>query len=259
MGEDFSNILQSVRVGCVSYLNARPLVYSLHKDIVFEHPSMLSVDFLSGKLDVALLPVFSALEFSNVVMIDGVSISSQGPVYSVVLAYRGEVNAVKKIHLDPASRTSVHLLQILCRQFLKIAPQFEKENPKECDAQLLIGDQAIQFRDENKSEWKYLDLGEVWTEHTGLPFVYAVWVVRNEVENKSAIAEYLRAVKKIGVDAIQAILQELPEKRRDFAAKYLNGYIHYDLGADEKKAIALFQKYLQEQTFLEGDKTLQYI
>ncbi|MEO6052898.1 MAG: menaquinone biosynthesis protein [Chthoniobacterales bacterium] len=252
------SILDSLHIGAVSYLNAKPLVFHIGGDVVFKHPSLLSADFSEGKLDIALLPIFSILGRSDVTVVDGISISSRGSVYSVILAHRGNELSIKKIHLDPASRTSTHLLQVICRQFLRIEPEFSSD-PADCDAQLLIGDQAIQFRKEHKEGWQFIDLGEEWTQYTGLPFVYAVWAIQTKNSDTVAIANALREIKAQGVKSIPEIIAALPQDQRKFANEYLNRFIRYGLGEQEKEAIRLFTKYLKEQKFLEQERELSYV
>ncbi|MEO8207029.1 MAG: menaquinone biosynthesis protein [Chthoniobacterales bacterium] len=252
------NVLESLHIGAVSYLNAKPLVFHISGDVVFKHPSLLSEDFSARKLDVALLPIFSILGRSDVTIVDGISISSRGSVYSVILAHRGNEASIKKIHLDPASRTSTHLLQVICRQFLRIEPEFSGD-PAGCDAQLLIGDQAIQFRKEHKEGWQFIDLGEEWTQYTGLPFVYAVWAIQAKSEDAPVIASALREIKAQGLKSLSEIIEALPHDQQKFAHEYLNGFIRYGLGKPEKEAIRLFTKYLMEQNFLKEAKELSYV
>jgi chorismate dehydratase len=258
MEDESLNVLKSLRIGSVPYLNARPLIHDLGKDIVLKHPSLLSVDFSEQRLDAALLPIFSILGHSDIMVVDGVSISSRGSVYSVILAYRGSMASIRKIHLDPASCTSNHLLQVVCRQFLRMEAEFSND-PADCDAQLLIGDQAIQFRKEHKTDWHFLDLGEEWTQYTGLPFVYAVWAIHAKKENIPAIAEALRESKARGISALPEIINALPQDQRKFAREYLNGFIRYGLGEQEKAAVLLFTKYLREQGLLESVNGISYI
>ena len=81
--------LAALRVGCVQYLNARPLIHGCDAPVVFDHPSGLARDLAAGALDVALVPVFEALRHPRYLLADGVAIASDGPVFSVFLAHRG--------------------------------------------------------------------------------------------------------------------------------------------------------------------------
>ena len=84
--------MNSLRVGCVKYLNARPLVRGWEGNVEFDHPSALCERLAKGQLDVALVSSFEFLRNPIYRIVDGVSISSDGPVYSVVVAHRGELS-----------------------------------------------------------------------------------------------------------------------------------------------------------------------
>ena len=94
--------LSKLRVGCVQYLNAKPLIHGYDGPVVFDHPSALARDLARGALDVALVPIFEALRDPRYLIADGVAIASDGPVFSVFLALRGPLAEVRTIALDPA-------------------------------------------------------------------------------------------------------------------------------------------------------------
>ncbi|PYL43434.1 MAG: hypothetical protein DMF42_04240, partial [Verrucomicrobia bacterium] len=102
-----------LRIGCVKYLNARPLIRGWPGEVEFDHPSALCKRVANGELDVALVSSFEFLRNPIYRIIDFVSISSDGPVYSVVVAHRGEISEIDEIGLDPASETAVNLLRCL--------------------------------------------------------------------------------------------------------------------------------------------------
>ncbi len=83
----------------------------------FDHPSALCSKLAAGELDVALVSSFEFLRNPIYRIVDDVSISSDGPVYSVVVAHRGEIGQIEEIELDPASETSANLLYCLIAEF----------------------------------------------------------------------------------------------------------------------------------------------
>ncbi len=105
--------MNSLRIGCVKYLNARPLIRGWPTEVEFDHPSTLCERLANGELDVALVSSFEFLRNPIYRIIDDVSISSDGPVYSVVVAHRDEISEIDEIELDPASETAVNLLRCL--------------------------------------------------------------------------------------------------------------------------------------------------
>ena len=188
-----------MRIGCVKYLNARPLIRGWPGQVAFDHPAALSDQLQRGSLQIALVSSFEFLRNPIYRIVDGVSISSDGPVYSVVVAHRGEISGIEEIELDPASLTSVALLRCLLgeiqlRPRLVIKSVFEVSDQRR--ATLLIGDQAIRFREKHAKEFEFWDLGEQWKKLFDLPFVYALWLVRPELAEAKAIGNQLRAIAR---------------------------------------------------------------
>ena len=138
----------AVRLGCVKYLNARPLIRGWPGPVTFDHPAALGAQLQRGLLDIALVSSFEFLRNPIYRIVDGVSIACDGPVYSVVVAYHGEFSDIEQIALDPASLTSAALLRCLLAD-LNLHPRLVAPSPENTDQQhatLLIGDQAIRFR-----------------------------------------------------------------------------------------------------------------
>ena len=237
-----SAALQGLKIGCVQYLNAKPLIHGYDGRVIFDHPSRLATALSRGQLDVALVPVYEMFGSGGYRAVDGVSISSFGPVFSVFLAYRGELGELKEISLDPFSRTSSHLLRCILQEFHGFQPAFVPE--AKGGARLLIGNQAIAFRQEHGDDYKFLDLGEEWKKQTSLPFVFALWLIRPEVANLGAIADALRVLKRGGLANLDQIAQEEVGFDAHFCERYLRHHIRYDLGEPEKRGIAKFHELL---------------
>ncbi|MFI5177488.1 MAG: menaquinone biosynthetic enzyme MqnA/MqnD family protein [Vicinamibacterales bacterium] len=172
-----------VRLGAVSYLNVRPLVYGLdrHPDRValrFDVPSVCAERLARGEIDLGMVPSITHVDRPGDRVIPGVCIGSEGPVASVALFSRVPVAAIRRIALDTSSRTSAALVRILCATRFAISPTFVPHAPDlpamlaVADAALLIGDPALFAR---AAGLEKIDLGAAWTEMTGLPFVWAFW------------------------------------------------------------------------------------
>ncbi len=242
--------LNGLRIGPVSYLNTKPLIHgldpaTLHADV----PALLADKFFAGQLDAALLPLFEILRAGGGTLVDNVAIACEGEVYSVIVASRTGFAESEHIHLDPASRSSVALLRVLLAEFYPDGPQIaeEREIPAEA-ARLLIGDAAIDFRRKNPEGWQFHDLGKLWEDHTGLPFVFAAWIVARPLSKKPTIFKAFRALKERGLAEREAIAAEQPDPA--FALKYLTDYIRYDLGPEEKRAIRLFETLARQHGVL---------
>ena len=173
-----------VRLGAVSYLNARPLVFGLDRrddvSLRFDVPSECARLLAAGEIDLGMVPSITYLDRPGDRIVPGVCIGSDGPVASVALYTSKPIADVQTIALDTSSRTSAMLTRILCARRFNISPAFVPHAPDlaamlaSADAALLIGDPAL-FVDHAALGATKIDLGEAWTSMTGLPFVWAVW------------------------------------------------------------------------------------
>lgn len=250
--------LAPLRIGCVRYLNSRPLIHDYAGPVRFAHPAELAREMAAGELDAALVPIFEAFGPRPYRVVDGVAIACDGPVYSVFLAHRCALREICSIKLDPGSLTSVHLLQVLLAEFHGVRPRCVTEampamgeaSPDSTEARLLIGNQAIAFRQQHGPEWEYLDLGEEWRRQTGLPFVFAAWLLREGLSETSYIAKEFRQLKEAGLRRIEEILEEEAKTGNGFARKYLTEHIRFELGAREREGIELFQQLAHKHGFV---------
>jgi predicted solute-binding protein len=173
------------RLGAVSYLNVRPLVYGLEArpDLVsirFDVPSVCARLLADGAIDLGMVPSITHLNRPGDRIVPGVCIGSDGPVASVAIFTRRPIRDVRTLALDTSSRTSVALTRVLCARRFDVAPTFLPHDPEPsamlaaADAALVIGDPAL-FADARALGAEKIDLGSVWTGMTGLPFVWAFW------------------------------------------------------------------------------------
>ena len=243
---------QPLRIGCVKYLNARPLILGGTADVVLDHPSVLCAQLARGELDVALVSSFEFLRNPIYRIVDGISISSDGPVYSVVVAHVGEISAAEQIELDPAAETSGNLLRCLLSE-LKLRPQFVATSTSslaKVRARLLIGDQAVRFRQQHGNEFQFWDLGENWQKLVGLPFVYALWLLRPEVVDPKSVADRLRALRNKNLADIDNLIAAEKEFDRGFCGRYYREHLRFSFGEREKKGLRTFQELCQKHDLL---------
>ena len=246
--------LRTLRVGCVKYLNSVPLIHDFDGPVVFEHPSVLARMLHENALDVALVPVFEALRHPGYRLVDGASIASDGAVFSVFLAYRGELSEVRKVSLDPASLSSAHLLRVLLAEYHGLHPEYGGEG----DARLLIGNQAIEFRlDRMNEDWRILDLGAEWKRCTGLPFVFALWAMRPEVPREAA--DELRELKECGVRSIPEIVGVDDFSTPAVRHRYLTEHIRFDVGEAGRRAIRLYADMLVRHALISEPGALEFV
>jgi chorismate dehydratase len=244
--------MPTIRLGAVEYLNARPLVYGLElrTDIFslrFDVPSKCAALLHEGSIDVGMIPTIEYQRGSSpYLIVDGMGVISDGPVASVALFTSRPVGALRKIAVDTSSRTSAGLLQVLCREAFGIDPEFVPMPPSidsmiaHCEAALVIGDPAL-YLDHERLGLTKIDMGEQWTNLTGLPFVWAFWAGRPGALSPAAI-EALAHARDAGVAASDAIADAYcgPE-RAALNRAYLRDNIRYVL--DDRAAMGLRRYY----------------
>lgn len=247
-GGDPWRALRGLRIGCVQYLNSRPLICAYDGSVVFDHPSALARMLAAGELDAALVPVFEAVRDPRYLLVDDVAVGCDGPVFSVFLAYRGKLRDIRSVALDHASLSSANLLQVLLSEYHDLHPAFGTVG----EAQLLIGNQAIEFRaaEEGKSEWKFLDLGEEWKRCTGLPFIFAVWAVRAGTADVPAIADAFRRLKDAGMALIPGLIVQEDFGSEEMRRHYFTDCLRFGIGPRGREALALYRTLLAKHRLI---------
>jgi chorismate dehydratase len=247
-----------LRIGCVKYLNARPLIQGWPEPVDLDHPSALCRKLAAGDLDAALVSSFEFLRNPVYRIVDGVSIASDGPVYSVIVANRGE-ESLGAIELDPASQTSVALLRFLIAHRGQAFRSLEIDGDvlapiNEGSARLLIGDQAIRFRQKHAKAYRYWDLGEAWREVSGSPFVYALWLVRPDVAAAPMLGRRLRELRDANVRDIESIIAGQTEFDPDFCRRYYSQNLRFSLGDREKQGLRQFADVCASLELIPGNE-----
>jgi chorismate dehydratase len=257
-----------MRIGAVNYLNSKPLVYGLDAlappvRLSFDLPSRLADSLLGGRLDVALIPSVEFFRSESSTIVSDACIACRGPVLSVKLHFRVPLSEVRRVALDEGSRTSAALTRILLAEQFGIHPDWEPlpigSGPEttDADAVLLIGDRAISdfgFRiaDSNTREpsanpkskafTQSWDLGERWTEWTGLPFVFAMWVARAGAD-ASEVAAILSNARDNGVEHLDEIAHRegpLVGVSPELALSYFRDNLHFKFGKEERAGLRKF-------------------
>lgn len=258
----------SVRLGVVSFLNARPLVYSLENDarfaLTYSVPSRCAADLQVRKADVGLIP---SIEYARSVdpykIVPGLAIAATGAVLTVRLYHATPLDNVRRVALDTSSRTSASLIKILLRERYGFEPVWVDAAPnlsamlENADAALLIGDSVFGELD---SEIPSIDLAAEWKAHTGLPFVFAFWA-GYEGTLKGSEIEALQAAKEAGVAHVDEIAQAYAAERGGDPAlyrRYLSKHIHFSLGESEVEGLRLFYAKAREHDLIESVPSLTF-
>jgi chorismate dehydratase len=228
------------RIGCVRFLNALPLIHGWDGVVDFDDPSTLCRKLAMGRLPAALVSSFEFLRNPIYRIVDNVAISSNGPVYSVVVAHAAELEAITEIELDPASETSVNLLRcLLAKQHLTPRLVNRRRGEKGAHtAQLFIGDNAIRFRRSNP-RLRYWDLGEEWKKLANRPFVYALWLVRPEFE-VLGLASQLRSVRDRNLQNIESVIAAQQAVESSFCRSYYRDNLGFFFAEPEKEGLLRF-------------------
>ncbi|MDX1388632.1 MAG: menaquinone biosynthesis protein [Acidobacteriota bacterium] len=242
-----------IRIGAVSYLNTRPLVFGFEQGLLadrvelsFDIPSTLARRMTAGELDVALLPTIELARIPDLEIVPGLSIASRGPARSVLLISKCPPEKARSVALDPESRTSNALTRVLFDEAWKTTPDFEiggldlDESLRSFDAVLRIGDKAL-FEPLPEGTTAH-DLGETWTAASGKPFVYAVWAARPGVVDRELYRAFHES-RREGGRAIDAIADDYTWEGRQYpelSREYLTENIRFRLGSDEVEAMRRF-------------------
>jgi chorismate dehydratase len=262
----------------------------------FDTPSRCAALLHAGSIDVGLIPSIEYLRGpggpSGYCLVPGVAIASAGPVASVALYTTRPIADVRSIALDTSSRTSVALTRVLCARAFHINPRLEPIGPDipamlaRCDAALLIGDAALlldhaairpvahaAYGDDGPDPLargraaappavesiEKIDLGEIWTKTTGLPFVYAFWAGRPDALAPDEVIA-IQAARDAGVSDSDRVARAYfgdPALHR-VGMQYLRDNIKYHLGPQELAGLERFYRYAAELDLVPEPEGLRF-
>jgi chorismate dehydratase len=239
----------------VNYLNVQPLVHGLDRhpeDVAlrFDPPSVCATLLASGAIDLGTIPSIAYPDRPGDRVVPGLCIGSDGAVASVAIFTRVPVPRLRSIALDTSSRTSAALTRILCRRVFDIEPEFVSHPPDlpamlaASDAALVIGDAAL-FADSDAVGAEKIDLGLVWTELTGLPFVWAFWAGPDSRET-ARVVPLLHEAARQGMQARDAIADAYcagDPVQQALARAYLHDRLVFRL---DDRALAGLERYYRE-------------
>lgn len=212
-----------LRVGSVPYLVARPINLGLEDDerieLSREVPARLVERLRDGSLDVALVSSIELFRAPGYGYLAGPAVAGNGYVASVQVFLRRAVGELRSVVLDPASRTSQALAQIVLARRepqarmreveLGLDPRAEAERGDD-GGWLRIGDRALVEALDARAPRSF-NPSEAWTTDTGLPFVFALWIVRPGVELDAAQIAAFGEARARGRTAIDALARQAAE------------------------------------------------
>ena len=248
-----------LRIGSVSFLNAKPLIYGLEEipglELKLDVPSRLLGGLIDGRFDVALLPVIDYQRMAGLRLLTSGGIGCDGPTLTVRIFSPVPVEQITTLACDTDSHTSVALARVILAQRYGARPEFVPLNRatlRRETARLLIGDKVV--CDEPRDLSHQLDLGQAWKEQTGLPFVFAAWMARPAVE-LGDLPQTLENAKRRGLANIGAIVDRHAASHGwppDMARQYLTRYLQFDIGPRHLEAIRLFHQFAYREGLTAG-------
>lgn len=263
-----------LRVAAISFLNPAPLLWNFEHepaatelrtryDVRYTLPALCAAQLASGEADLGLIPIAALPSLPQVRAVSGCVIASLHAVRSIQLVLRPGVTlqTLRTVAADAASRSSAAYIRILLQQFYGNRPAFQEEPAnlpamlQTNDAALLIGDPALlaleaRDRDGQFADCTWIDVATLWRQHTGLPWVAAVWAVRQEALDRCGMTQEkltgdLLASRDAGLqhrdELVAEWLPRLPLPAATIRA-YLIENIHYLLDADCLQAIECFYR-----------------
>ena len=276
-----NSLQKNIRLGKIAFINNSPIYYALESGIVSAPchiveglPSQLNMLLSNGQLDMG--PI-SSLEYGyhykDYLLLPHLSISSYGPVGSVILFSKVPIKELGgcPVLVTSASGTSQMLLRLALQEYGTF-PQYivgeihESPLEEKVVAGLTIGDLALGLKN-NKDKFPYcLDLGDVWTRITGLPFVFAVWAVKKTLytecsEVVRAIHRVLLASKVWGLNHLGVISHNICSKVNLSPAKcqaYLQE-LNFDFEESHQKGLMIFFHRLSQMGILNLPVILEFI
>ncbi len=209
-----------------------------------------------SQVDVALVPAIEYQRIPGLNLVPEVCIGSHEKVRSVILATKlEEMKDINRVALDESSRTSAALVKIIFREFLGFEPEWVSAAPDlqqmlvDNDAALLIGDPAMTF------PWqglKIIDMASLWRKHTGLGFVFALWMIGPDASPSSRALDFA-AARDEGLARLEEIIdfyQPLLGLTRDDLETYLQENISFSLDDELRAGLDLFFKLAHKQNLI---------
>jgi chorismate dehydratase len=286
-------VTQRLRISAIRFLNPAPLMWDFEHPPEMERlaeryrihsamPSQCAAELGEGSADIGLIPIAAYATTPELAILRGCTIASLDRVRSIILVVKhpGGIGAVRRVAADTDSRTSNAYAQIIFRKFLHTDPEFLPFDPnldamlKECDAAILIGDPALLALEDQAARLartgerlEYLDLAQVWKQHTGVPWVSAVWAVRPEAIGSAKLSahqvtEDFLSSRDHGMAHIEDLVREWAPRIAVPAAtirNYLSNHIHYVLDEECLAGMDLFFRYAAETEVLPQAPPLRWL
>ncbi|WP_429884403.1 menaquinone biosynthetic enzyme MqnA/MqnD family protein [Geoalkalibacter halelectricus] len=270
----------SLAVGQITYLNCAPFFHHLARcgfrgQLIGGVPSALNRMLHEGSIDVCPSSSFEyAAHWQDYLLLPRLSISAQGPVRSVLLFSPHPIEQLDghEIALTGESATSVNLLRILLWEFLGIENARFKVSETSVEDQiakgrpaLLIGDRALRGARRFRDLCRIYDLGDLWYQHTGLPFVFALWILRRQAAQAKraeliALTNQLERSLRAAFSSLEEMALTVPENAwydpADICAYWR--CMSYGLDDSHQRGLELFFRLCYKHGLIESLPALEF-
>jgi len=266
------------RVGHIQFLNCLPLYWGLARtgtlldlELTKDTPDELNNKLVRGELDIAPITLVEFLRNADdLVALPDIAVGCDGPVMSCVIVSQVPLSELDgaRVALGSTSRTSVRLAQLLLTEQYGVAPDYYTCPPDltammlEAQAAVLIGDVALRasLHDAPRLGLHVHDLGLMWKEWTGLPFVFAVWATRRDylAERPRTVHEVHKAFLascELSLEEVEKVAEQAA-RWEPFNAELLRRYfttLDFSLGAEQLAGIREFARRVGETTGFPAD------
>ncbi|MFD3442038.1 menaquinone biosynthetic enzyme MqnA/MqnD family protein [Streptomyces sp. NPDC058685] len=272
------------RVGHIQFLNCLPLYWGLARtgtlldlELSKDTPEKLSEQLVRGDLDIAPVTLVEFLRNADrLVAFPDLAVGCDGPVMSCVIVSQVPLEQLSgaRVALGSTSRTSVRLAQLLLAEQYQVTPDYYTCPPDlgqmmlEAEAAVLIGDAALRasLHDAPRLGLQVHDLGKMWKEWTGLPFVFAVWAARKdylarEPEMVHEVHEAFLASRDLSLQEV-AKVSEQAARWETFDAQLLERYfrtLDFRFGPDQLAGVREFARRTGPATGYPSDVTVELL
>ncbi len=271
-------------MGHIQFLNCLPLYWGLARtgtlldlDLSKDTPEKLSEQLVRGELDIAPITLVEFLRAADdLVAFPDLAVGCDGPVMSCVIVSQKPLDQLDgaRVALGSTSRTSVRLAQLLLAEKIGVRPEYYSCPPdlglmmQEADAAVLIGDAALRanLHDGPRLGLEVHDLGQMWKEWTGLPFVFAVWATRREYLEREPVVvqkvhEAFLASRDLSLEEVAKVAEQAA-RWETFDEPVLERYfttLDFRFGPEQLRGVTEFARRVGPTTGFPADVTVRLL
>jgi len=261
------------RIAASSYLNTAPLIWSFmygsmqnDVELVTDTAPARCADMLARReVDAALVPVIEYQRIPDLAIVPGVCVGSHSSVKSVVLVMNdelGDLREVRTIALDISSRTSAALVRVIFREFFGFEPEWTERAPDiasmllTADAALIIGDPGMTF---SRERIVVYDLVELWRKHTGLGFVFAMWMAHEHEKMRRIDFAGARDEGLGHIEEISSLYRQSSDLPHDEIKSYLLENISGRVDEEMRAGLDLFYRLAHKHGIVSETRPLKML